>query len=497
MKKFKYIYVGLVSAILCGTLPSCDNYLDINDNPNYSPDASVSTLFPSAQAGSVAALGYLYELYGGMWSQHYTQANSSSQYNAIVNYSVTSNDDNRMWSIPYSTALPDLDLTIKKAAEEGAWNYWVMAKVMMAFDFHVLADTYGSIPFTEALQGDSNPKYDDSKTEIYPGLIAMLDEAIAKGPDAMSNTMPVVSNEDFVFAGDVEKWISFAKSLKLKLLMRDFETNKAAITALLNENDLLLDVDATVHSFEDAVNKSNPFYENDRRQLNTKSNVRACTTLCNYLLANKDPRIGDFYETTTDSETGAAPAYAGIRFGDRPSTGTVPISATSRAKIEALDPVYFMSAAEVAYLKAEAYAKLGDKVKAKAAYDNAVTLSFARWNREDEVAAFIEDGGAYEFNDASLETMLTSILTQKWVASTRCQAWDAWFDINRTGIPVVGTLATNAPGYVLGTLTPSVNSSLPDNGYPHRLVYPRTSTDYNTSAPEVVPMTTVQWWQKQ
>ena len=80
MKKFKYLYIGVLSAILSCTFTSCEDYLDVNKNPNY-PDESqvtVTTLLPSAFTGSAAAMGYLYQLYGSMWSQHYTQNPSSS-----------------------------------------------------------------------------------------------------------------------------------------------------------------------------------------------------------------------------------------------------------------------------------------------------------------------------------------------------------------------------------------------------------------------------------
>lgn len=84
-----------------------------------------------------------------------------------------------------------------------------------------------------------------------------------------------------------------------------------------------------------------------------------------------------------------------------------------------------MSAAEVAFLKAEAYARLGNVAKAKEAYNDAVTKAFERWNKD--ASTFIADGGAYAFDSKDLNSMLTCILTQKWIASTRCQAWDAWF----------------------------------------------------------------------
>lgn len=50
------------------------------------------------------------------------------------------------------TLWPDLDLVIKKGEASGEWNYWAIAKVMTAFMYHVLVDSYGSIPFTEGAE---------------------------------------------------------------------------------------------------------------------------------------------------------------------------------------------------------------------------------------------------------------------------------------------------------------------------------------------------------
>lgn len=490
MKKFNLLYTGLASAFLLATT-SCSDYLDVNTNPNYPAEASPSTLLPSGIAGVASATGGLYELYGGMWSQQYTQGHTSNQYNTLVNYTITNATDSRMWSIPYSIALPDLDLVTKSAEAAKEWNYWVMGKTMSAFMYHVLVDSYGSIPFTEAVLGELNttPKFDDSKTVVYPGLLAMLDEVIAKKADATAAGLPGISNGDFLFAGNVDHWIQFAKSLKLKLMMRDFEANKTTIKALLEEGDLLT-VDAKMDCFQDLENKSNPLYENDRRKLNSTVNIRACATVCDYMKKYNDPRLNDFYSKNVDG-TGNTTA---LKYGDRPNTVEVTTRMISVAKLEAVDAVYFMSAAEVAFLEAEAYARLNDAAKAKAAYDKGVSLAFERWGYTSD--EFTKDGGAYVFDGKDLNAMLTSILTQKWIASTRCQAWDAWFDINRTGIPALSSMHVDEDGYVWGQLTPCIGSALAPGEYPRRLLYPKSSSDYNPNTPAVVPVQEKQWWHK-
>ena len=150
--------------------------------------------------------------------------------------------------------------------------------------------------------------------------------------------------------------------------------------------------------------------------------------------------------------------------------------------------------AQCSFLKAEAYTRLSNADKAKENYNKGVTLAFERWGKD--ASSFIADGGAYAFNSKDQQSMLTSILTQKWIAATRCQAWDSWFDINRTGIPALGTTFPDEEGYVWGNLTPCIGSALGAGEYPRRLLYPKGSSDYNTNTPPVIPLQEKQWWHK-
>ena len=70
MKKIKYLYIGVLSTVLSGLFTSCENYLDVNENPNYPGESQVTitSLLPSAFTGSASVMGYQYQLYGGMWS---------------------------------------------------------------------------------------------------------------------------------------------------------------------------------------------------------------------------------------------------------------------------------------------------------------------------------------------------------------------------------------------------------------------------------------------
>lgn len=513
MKKQKYIYTGLLAALLVGTsLTSCDGYLDINDNPNYPTKVNVSALLPSACASTVAQLGWNGTTIGTMWLQHTTQGNSTNQYNTLVNYSLSVSSFNPLFTNAYANTLPDLAEIVKQSEAEGAWNYWVIAKVLMAYNFQMLTDLYEDIPFTEALdiQKYPYPKYDDSKTVVYPGILAMVNEAIAKEADALAPTNPTIGKYDMFMKGDIKRWIGFAKNLKLKILMRDFTTNRTAIETLLAEGGLY-EADCAMTVFEDASNKGNPFFEYNIRQLNTKENVRACHTLTEYLLTYNDPRIVNLYERTAASGTTEGlpygKLYEGLPCGTKPTTTLVPLGQSSRYKQAYSDPVYLMNHAEILLLEAEAYARLGNSNQAKEKYEAGVTAAFNRWKESaNQAATFLAPGGAYAFDNSSMDSMLKGILTQKWVSYAGANSLDGVFDRNRTGIPSISTALTvrvsNAPGkreltpgYVLGTLVAPGTTVLDTDVFPRRMLVPTASSQYNPNAPETKDLDEPMWWQ--
>jgi len=531
MKKIINYFLGL--SLVAVSFTACTNYLDINKDPNYPATASTPLLFASGTTWSASILGCDVQLTGALWAQQYAQNNTSQQYTTIDQYNLANNSSyfTRYWQSVYAGALPDLKRAISQSETDRAWNFWVGAKVMTAFNYNMLVSLYEHIPFTEALMGDAKltPKFDDPKA-VDAGIIAILDDVVAHKDSALKLTS-AMGSKDMLFGKDalgnevsnataINQWIKFAKTLKLKVLMRDFTTNIKAIQDLLTEGDLLT-TDARMTQFVDAENKSNPLYENDRRKLNTTSNIRASATLIAFLKNYNDPRIAYFAEPTIQylkpGATAAkdslktvpaslAPYYRGVdqgSYGISALSSTVfPQGCSSRAVLSAVDPVYFSSAVESYFLQAEAWVRIGNVANAKAAYDLAVKGAFSRWGLNG--SAFVAVGGAYEFKVGDLNAMLTSILMQKWVSTTRTDSWNSFFDICRTGIPVLGTqsvtdltrIANMNPSYVIGTLAPSLGSVLVAGHFPYRFLLPKTSSDYNPNTPAVIPLDTKMWWHK-
>lgn len=487
----KSIYKFFVVILIGLHLSSCGD-LDVNDNPNFPTTVTPELLLPSGILWTTSQLGSDVQLIGGLWSQHYAQSNNSNQYTNFDSYNITNANFPRVWLSMYAGALPDLLKSQEIAEANSQWGYWIIAQTMMAFDYHILVDLYGTIPFSEALKDDiSAPKYDDGKA-VNKGIIEMLDAAIAKKADAVGKAS--LKEKDLVFGGDINKWVQFAKTLKLKILLRDFEANKVAIQTLLTEGDFLM-VDAKMGGFVDKENNSNPLYENDRRKLNTANNIRASATMIAYLEANEDPRISAYFETSINDD------YRGLPQGGYTiEQTTIPAASLSRARLAAEDPVYLLSAADSYFIQAECYARLGNKANAKSAYEKGLTAAFARWELVTEGSELL--AGVYKFDDSSLDTMIKTIIMQKWVSSVRCNAWDSFFDINRTGYPKLGTeftvlpndWITKNPNYIIGTLTPSVNSVIASGTFPRRLLITKNSQDNNPNAPALIPLTEKMWW---
>lgn len=89
-----------------------------------------------------------------------------------------------------------------------------------------LVDLFNSIPYTDAFQGKANvffPKFDDPKQTYLSILqdLKTISGSLQSDYDKMSpSAQALFKNQDFVFNGDVSKWIKYINSERLKLAIR-------------------------------------------------------------------------------------------------------------------------------------------------------------------------------------------------------------------------------------------------------------------------------------
>lgn len=462
----KVLSIALTAALFLTT--GCQNWLDINTNPNYVSDSDVSLLMPSAELAIAHEMGFNISLYGHFWSQYVNQNKNTNQYYTNMTYDVTNSSFTRPWQYFYSFALPTLKEVMEKSqATTLHENYTLQAQTLVAYSYYVLTSLFDEVAYSEGFLTENTAPHFDSGKQIQDSIVAMLERVRAMDTDAIDAAENINSTvkADMIFGGDNELWMQFANTLYLKVLMRDFDKNKSKIEALLAE-DNFLSADAAFDNFEDKADKSNPFYENDRRMLNTDLNIRACTDILGVLAAD-DPRLEYYYEN----------GCVGAGYG----TTTDPTEST-RLALGPTDPVYFSTVDESEFLQAEAYARLNKPAQAKECYDNALIAAFER-TVGGGAESFIN--GAYKFDETlPTEAMIEQIINQKWASNVRAMAIESWFDINRTGYPKRGETITAYSGV------------LDDGHYPYRFIYSKNSADYNPNSPAPVAVDVKMWWHK-
>jgi len=472
-------------------LSSCDNFLDINENPNYPTDVSDELLLTSSEAAITNVYCADWGLIGSFWSQHWAQNNTSSQYKIYESYAISSNTNviERSYRAMFVDGLSDNEIFLRKVEENENWGAYLMGAVIKAYGFQYLVDLYGNVPYTEAFLGAEklNPVIDKGE-DIYANIYSLLTDALDK--DFSSFVPELYETNDIIFEGDLEDWKAFAHSLRLRILLRQYDANSSfANTEIANliadmeaENIYLLDKDVAVTNFEDADSKSNPLYESDQRQLNTTNNLKACVTFTSFLEANSDPRLEILFTPVDGKYLGLVPGSYNV-----PSTEFEAPKLIASPVLEPTMPVFWMTYAESELLIAEAYLRLGNTEMAQEHYENGVSESFSRMGAE--IGDLLT--GAYAFPSTGFDDQLKAIIMQKWVdAAEGGRGIESHIERVRTGYPEESAISeqieegyTVPANYIPGTLIYSKKGTT-GGILPRRFPYADSELNFNSNAAE-------------
>ncbi len=215
MKFFKVLLIAGVAAL---SLTSCNDWLDVNNDPNTptSADASLNARCVYMQHYSIAS--YMIPSSNTAYYCGQLATASGSQQPAAMNWNLgganRANNAQQWFLVPVGGNLPDL---YNQAMEQGAYHYAAMACYMKAFGFMNLADLFGECPFDEALGAATNPKYNTGK-EVFMGCIDLIDEAIELFSRPQDPAVTALSAGDMWNGGDTGKWIKLCYMLKARWL---------------------------------------------------------------------------------------------------------------------------------------------------------------------------------------------------------------------------------------------------------------------------------------
>src|SRR5688572_17643989 len=203
-----------VSVVLFLTACTKD-FKQMNTNPNGLAAAKPESLLEPAlydvvQKNQTRALRLTNEL----MQIHVTVINSDE----IHRYIVRPSESDYMWNNWYLQLTNFKDM-YERAEFLNQTSYMGIARIMQAWVYSMITDTYGNVPFSEANQGreqNFQPKFDDQK-DIYAGIFEMLEEANELLAAGQVLAQPA---RDPLYGGDVSRWRKFGNSLYLRLLLR-------------------------------------------------------------------------------------------------------------------------------------------------------------------------------------------------------------------------------------------------------------------------------------
>ncbi|MDX2413695.1 MAG: SusD/RagB family nutrient-binding outer membrane lipoprotein [Bacteroidales bacterium] len=332
MKIVKYILVIL--AIVSFT--SCTEKFDeMNVNPNAQTTGESAFLLTGAQITAARSILDDYNAGIGKWVQYYTHTTTDN----TAFWHKSGNDINHYWNYYsfYVDILPNLEEIKKNCEKVRNPNYYAIAEIMEAWSWNYLVDMWGSIPYTDALQGNTSYGEDeqyvfpdfDSEEFIYKDLISRLmaaNDSIDADPDS---DFAIAGASDIYAGGDMVAWQQFANSLTLRMLMRMSDVDETYAKPLFeqiianssmypliedNTEDFgIVWIGGNVSPFENIVSKM---------YLDSERTYAASTGSLHYLATMDDPRLPALIDPAQDYTDAGNPKYVGcpIAFdADNPS----------------------------------------------------------------------------------------------------------------------------------------------------------------------------------
>ena len=510
MKKINiYILLALFTVV---STTSCKKFLDINENPNSPTVSTPELVLPQAIVRS-ASLIVSFNTYGARLVGYQANAGGVSGWGAFVSYDYTTSDFGSLFESTYK-ANEDLELVAQLSSKDADHNNFIAAaRVMQAFNYQTLVDTYNDVPYFDALKGIGTlqPKYDKA-TDIYKALADSLDAAITTFKATPTST--AFKNSDPLFKGDVTSWIKFANTIKLRLIVR--AGSKVTFTNTSFDPAGFITADAMV----------NPGYTKIEGKQNPTWNAWAYTA-ANAAASGASQRIPtpftlSFYDGTRMDDTKRATLVfknglavpknqLGYQENDAmkglaPSVWFIGTDDKTYTKIGILKgpdaPQPIMLASESFFLQAQANVRgiAGVAGTAKGNFRSGIFHSFNYLEKDNTGAiptgrdAKADTANYYSLNITNRlvnfdlattpEQQIEAILNQQYVAYNQLFAHQTWFEYIRTGYPVSSGAVTrdNAKKTMVSLVS---MSTAPDN-LPTRILYPASEFKYNDkNIPEV------------
>jgi len=451
------IAIAMLSVVSCKK----EFYTKANVNPN-SPNAVPDAVLLS---GAEVAMGYVQggdmSRFASMFVQQTTGV--SRQAAAYYSYVFTNQDPETMWDNLYDDVMENDMVLMKQAAKEGNHAYYGAAQIMMAYSLQLMVDEWGSIPYSQALQGGAQlyPSYDNDKG-LYDTIMNLCSRGIANlDPTLDANDHNSPGSDDVIYGGNGANWVKFAHAIKARLYIHQSYIKSTSTNVVAMADSALAEAGRSFGSYADdaqvmfgaSATNNNPWYQFNTQRGDIEFAYTNYTpgnygTFSDSLVKEADPR----YSMLIDSAGEATGADAGLGTFYGGPTGVVE----------------FSTYAEMQFVSAEAVLR-GAVGVAQTYYMNGLMANMTKLG--------VSSGAQTTFMAGPWGTLsvvpATALIQNAWEENIALylnpEAWTLWRRCN-------------------WNITPTNGSS----GVPRRLLYPQSEIGLNTSASATAAAAT-QW----
>ncbi len=464
----KKILLFIAITLLLGGCYS--DFKDMNKNPNALTSLDSQYLFSNAVKKTFLDARTEWKLmlhFGSQYSHFYVVPHNTTRPHDTYKDNLYTEDYFDVFSYSYTGPLKLANEVIRLTREGGEQENTLrhaLAQVVAMVNYARLTDLFGDIPYTDGgwgREGILNPKY-DAQQFIYEDMMTRLKECIG----IIKNGDPEKAFPGFdpLYDNDLEGWVRFANAFRLRLAMRARFADPSFSAGVISEcvQEKLIS-DNTQNA--QIVRYDNPDLYNNWDWIYGMLPWKISKKLVDWLAGTNDPRLQAWVAPTRFGEyRGVLNGLTDVEFS---KVYWDSISGPAPALYARDMPVYFLTAAEVRFLLAEAALMHLDGGDANAYYQQGIRLAMEQWNIADtSVERYLHDVAEATLSGDD-ENMLRQIATQKWL-SFATNYIQAYASIRRTGYPVI-------PRRTAPWLDPGVT-----NGYlPKRFKYPKKELGIN------------------
>ncbi|HVS61311.1 MAG TPA: RagB/SusD family nutrient uptake outer membrane protein [Gemmatimonadaceae bacterium] len=473
------------AALLAGFLAlsnGCNNFLDVNTNPN-APQSVSANLYLPAMLHWMVTSPQFDGRFVGRYTQEWTLPGTSLTTWDRMGYDPSSDNGGQQWRDVYWTLGQNLiDMNTKSEAEQ-RWDLLGVGQILKAWGWQALTDLHGEIIVKEAIDPTRTTFDYDTQDFAYQEVKRLLDSAIVllqKTDGAVDPTY--LAKGDKIYNGNRTKWLKLAHGM-LALNLNHY-SNKASYAPA----QVIAEVDESFASNADDALMPYPGTSPDNADRNfwgpsrdNITNYRQTLFVLHLMDSTQfgvvDPRMSRMLSPSPDGQyRGLDPTVVGFGALDslrRPNNffgypGRVGAGQPSRYLFSDKSKIPLMTYAQLQFIKAEAALRMGDQGTALTAYRTGISshIDFVNARNLDdnqtptqitaaEKAAFLASPGIVPG-----VLTLSHIMSQKFIAQWAWGHNELWMDMRRYHYTDVDPVSATE---VFRGFTPPSNF-YPDNG---------------------------------